>query len=99
MSSGTVFAAARQVIGERFAASFAASSFSLTTPSGSSLMMPAIWSASSPFAPPSAQTTMPPLSSTTRFAAAAMSSSFVPTTMMLWLSWEIEVATAPFLSP
>ena len=79
--------------------SLAFSSSRLTSTSGSSLMMPAIWSRTSPSTSPWSSTTMPPPSSTTRLAAAAMSSSFVPTTMMLWLSCEMEVATAPDLRP
>ena len=35
----------------------------------------------------------------TRLAAAAISFSLVPTTMMLWESWEMEVATAPCFRP
>ena len=62
-------------------------------------MMPAMARGTSAAGAPPSQTTMPPPSSTTRLAAAAMSASLVPTTIMLWESWEMEVATAPDFRP
>ena len=83
----------------RNASSFAASRALLTISRLSSDMMPAMGSATSPSTAPPSITVMPPRFSTIRFAAAAISSSDAPTTMMLWLSWLMEVATAPCVSP
>ena len=83
----------------RNASSLALSSALLTMTSGSSLMMPAMASVTSPSTLPFSMTVMPPWFSTIRLAAAAISSSLVPTTMMLWESWEMLVATAPDFRP
>ncbi len=48
---------------------------------------------------PSRTTTKPPSISPSRFAAAAISSSEVPTTQILWLSWLTVDAIAPDFKP
>ena len=82
-----------------YACSLAASRSRFTLTSVSSDMMPAMFSRRSPSTWPFSTTVMPPCSCTMWLAAKAMSSSFVPTTMILWLSWLMLVATAPFFRP
>ena len=81
------------------AAALAASRSRFTCSRVSSLIRPAMARTTSPRTWPSSMTAMPPRFSATRLTAAAMSDSLVPTTMMLWESWETLVATAPRFRP
>ena len=77
------------------AAALQCSNFSFTSGSGRSVNSPATSSGKRACICPFSTTMMPPCIFFSSLTAKAMSSGDTPQAMMLWLSWAIDVATAP----